>query len=115
MSVMELAVVEDQLSSESQEAVPERIGVKEAVRLARSYLVDLFEDETLLNLRLEEVELNSRGDEWLITYGFTAPEPARHPLSVMAPAGPREYKIVSVDAYDGSLRSVKIRSLERIS
>ncbi|CCF85538.1 hypothetical protein [Nitrolancea hollandica] len=105
----------DNLSNDDT-AAQSGVTVKEAVRLARAYLLDLFENESLPNLRLEEVELSDDGSHWLVTYGFTASEKdIEQPL--FKGFGPsttrtrRDYKIIKINAQTGEPVSMTIREL----
>ena len=46
------------------------MNVKEAVVAAKSYVSDLFSDEGLTNLGLEEIEHNDARGELYVTLGF---------------------------------------------
>ena len=47
--------------------------VKEAVANAKQYLADLFREEGLSDLGLEEVEFDESTDSWCVTLGFSRP------------------------------------------
>ena len=47
---------------------------REAVELAKSYVVEMFDAEPIKEVGLEEVEL--QGGSWLVTIGFTRVWPA---------------------------------------
>ena len=47
--------------------------MKEAARAARKCIDDLFQDEEIAQIGLEEVEFDSKADDWKITIGFTRP------------------------------------------
>ena len=47
--------------------------VKEAVTKARTYIADLFQDEGIENVGLEEVVFEDGEDVWKITIGFNRP------------------------------------------
>lgn len=92
------------------------VTVKEAVSRARVFLIDLYENESLPNLRLEEVELSDDGSHWLVTYGFAASEQdIEHPFSkILGPSTTRtrrDYKIIKIDARTGKPLSMTIREL----
>ena len=57
--------------------------VKEAVRAAKEYVVDLFDGEEIDYVGLEEVEFDHESDQWKITIGFSrpwiVPRPYRQP------------------------------------
>ena len=90
--------------------------VKEAVRVAKQHIADLFQDERVVNIGLEEVEFDAFSNRWLVTIGFSRPWD-RSPTSplVAAITAPPEYrrsmKIVSIDD-QGKIQSVKDRQAE---
>ena len=45
--------------------------VKEAVRTAKNYVAELFTDETIGDVGLEEVVFNDTSNNWEITIGFS--------------------------------------------
>ena len=60
--------------------------VREAVAVAKGYLTNLYTDEAIEHLGLEEVEFDECSDTWRVTLGFSrpwdrAPLPERHPLA----------------------------------
>ena len=52
--------------------------VKEAAKLAKDYVADLFAEEGIGNLGLEEIELVADGHYWVVTVGFSRPWDQRH-------------------------------------
>ena len=88
-----------------------KIGVKDAVRIAAEYVRDLFSDERIEDLRLEEVETSDDGENWFITLGFSRPELRRDSQPLIERLRPleREYRQVHILAKTGDVRSVKIR------
>ena len=87
--------------------------VKEAVRTAKAYLVDLFEDEQITNVGLEEVLFDEESAVWRITIGFSRSWDLKGPLSVtMAGASPdRSYKMLSISDATGKVESLRDRVL----
>ena len=79
--------------------------VKQAVTIAKEHIVELFEDEEILNLGLEEVEFDDEG-VWRITIGFSRPW-NRNVGSVLSGDNGRSYKIVVLSDKDGHVLSVK--------
>jgi len=82
------------------------IDVRQAVILAEKYFAEL---STRGGILFEEVELAENGNHpsWLVT--LSAPSPG----SVFVGAGPptaRDYKVFKINAEDGTLESVKIRT-----
>lgn len=91
------------------------IGVKEAAAAAERYARELYSDQEIRYLRLEEVEMSNDGRFWNITLGWTEPEPTRLPAALSSVAvlhsPQRVYKIFRVDAEKGEVRSMKIRDV----
>ena len=79
--------------------------VKQAVAIAKEHILDLFEDEDITDLGLEEVELDDYG-VWRITIGFTRPWNLSIG-SVLGAENSRSYKILVVTDEDGRVVSVK--------
>ena len=79
--------------------------VKQAVKLAKDHIADLYRDEEILNVGLEEVELD---DErvWRITIGFSRPWD-RKIGNVLSGEDPRSYKIVLINEENGYVFAVK--------
>lgn len=46
------------------------IEVKEAVKMAKKYIADLYEGESITEIGLEEVKRNDDMGQWLVTIGF---------------------------------------------
>ena len=99
--------------------------VKEAARTAREYISDLFADENVKHVGLEEVEFDHVSRIWNITIGFSRPWelsedrplPSFSSGSVLdelkppPPSTQRSYKIVRVCDNDGHVISVTNRAL----
>lgn len=90
--------------------------VKEAVNQAKRYVAQLFADEQIVNLGLEEVEFDDAGPTWSVTVGFSRPwesetvSPAMRSLSPFGPSSYRRcYKVVRVADDTGHVLSVKNR------
>ena len=47
--------------------------VKEAAKLAKEYVADLFAEEGIGNVGLEEIELGADCGSWVVTVGFSRP------------------------------------------
>jgi hypothetical protein len=88
------------------------IEVKQAVANAVRFLRELYGEEALEDVRLEEVEVSEDENVWCITLGFCFPDggSASSDLAAALSLPPeREYKIVTVSASTGDVRSMKIR------
>ena len=73
--------------------------VKEAVATAKKYLADVFAQEGISNLGLEEVEFDDQLREWRVTLGFSRSWDSNNPLAnVMGLRSnlPRSYKVVHI-------------------
>ena len=97
--------------------------VKESARAAKRYVADIFSDEEIRDVRLEEIELDDAGI-WHITVSFLrpaeAPDQPERPVTQQLvlgiglprlPALQRSYKIVDIDDGSGRVRAVKHRVL----
>lgn len=100
------------------------IEVTQAVRLARQYANDFYQDEDIKNLGLEEVVFDDDSREWRITLGYdshrvktieTAPN-HYSAVSMLTPTNIeketlREYKTFRIGADDGSFKGMLIRDV----
>ena len=92
--------------------------VKQAAQAARKYVTDVFADDTISYIALEEVEFDEGSDVWRITLSFLRPTGTKNSLDVIAPGlsrgenVQRSYKIVNVDDQSGRVISVKHRVLK---
>lgn len=90
--------------------------VQEAVARAKEYVREVYADEKIRFVGLEEVELN--GSEWRITIGFSRPwdSPRKDVLAEVMkrhpprPPEPRTYKLVIVRDSDGAVLAVRHRN-----
>ena len=80
--------------------------VKQAVATAKQHIAELFAEEEILNLGLEEVEWDELEKSWRITIGFSRPW-NRNVGSVLSGENSRSYKIVILNDEDGRVLSVK--------
>ena len=85
------------------------LDVKQAVVIAKRYIADLFADEGVVNLGLEEVDFDDTRDLWRITLGFSRVwDASGRDLNHMFATARRDYKVVSIDS-TGRVLSVKNR------
>lgn len=85
---------------------------KEAIVKAKNYFVDMFAEEGITNIGLEEVRRENQDDNWLITLGFSWAWDAKSSIAALAgrPVNlPRFYKTVRIKDADGSLVSITNR------
>jgi hypothetical protein len=87
--------------------------VKEAVALAKQSISEVFAEEPMIDLGLEEVEFDDSSGAWLITFGFSRPWDDIKIANPFAAIGgvkkKREYKVVRVSDGDKKMLSVKNR------
>ena len=96
--------------------------VKQAMRIAREYVEQVYADTQIRDVMLEEVSTSEDGSKWYVTIGFTRPELQLKPrlgdtaetaLLVGRPLE-RDYKQVTVDDETGEVVSMQIRSLASV-
>lgn len=99
------------------------ITAREAIDAAYIFINSLYDSEELIDLALEEIELSSDEQHWLVTLGFTRVLSKSLEEKVVAPWEPvadamyrheyaqREYKIIEVDAETSHADSMKIRKI----
>ena len=100
--------------------------VKESTQTAKRYIAEVFSDENIRDIRLEEVELDDASGVWRITVSFLRPaqapeQPGRSAIEGLAlgigvRSRPlrRAYKVVEIDDGSGRVRAVKHRVLEDV-
>ena len=89
------------------------MGPKDAAAYAKRYVAELFGDETIGELGLEEIDFDYEVNEWKITVGFSRPWPTpRDPKGIgfQLPAN-RSYKMVRISEDGERIISVKDRAL----
>lgn len=89
------------------------MNVKSAVRMAKNHVTDLFEDEQIMNVGLEEVEYDDSKNFWRITIGFSRPWDQKKSLAASLVEGHqrRSYKLLLVDDSTGKVHPVTDRLL----
>lgn len=88
--------------------------VKEAVQTAKEHVAEIFADESIANVGLEEVEFDEMKQVWAITIGFSRFW-GRIGDVVRALDGnaARTFKIVRIEDKTGRVQSVKHRTVTR--
>jgi hypothetical protein len=93
--------------------------VRQAIAQAKAYLREVYADEGLTDLGLEETDFDETRGEWLITLGFFRPwnnpraaaqsalDAIGYPLGAADPRR-RTYKVVTISK-DGTIRAMKNR------
>lgn len=83
--------------------------VKQAVDIAKRYVADLFSEEGVVNLGLEEIDYDESQSVWRITLGFSrVRDLSGRDLNPVFAMARRDYKVVSIDN-SGRVLSVKNR------
>ncbi len=95
-----------------------RISVKQAVHIARDYILELYDGQDLPNLMLEEVQMTDDDQHWLITFGFDTNRPTQImndpyslPLQRIRSQYVREYKRITLSANTGDVVGMTIREI----
>ena len=95
------------------------MNVKEAVQTAKAHIAEIFEDEKIARIGLEEVEFDSATDEWRVTIGFNRPwdadnstSPASITASLMSELyRTRAFKVVRIKDDTGEVCAISDRLL----
>jgi hypothetical protein len=87
------------------------LGLQEAVQRATEILEELYPNQELRHVLLEEIELSKNGT-WYVTLGFTRPGTLAS-AGVLAPSSAnRVYKEIRINAQTGEFEGMKDRLLE---
>ncbi len=91
--------------------------VKEAVGIAKGYVIDLFAEEAITHVALEEVVFDEPSGDWKVTIGFT-PRWNQFNAALTSALGNghpdsrnRSYKVVRIRDLDGRVISLTDRLL----
>ena len=86
---------------------------KEAIGKAKLWVSEIFDDEKISDLGLEEVKYDLSASEWLITLGFSRPWNSSRNLVQVIQGGStmreRTYKVVRVKDPSGDVVAVENR------
>ena len=88
--------------------------IKEAIKKAISCVNDLFSDEKIEHVGLEEARYNEEEGSWEITIGFSRQwdDSKSNPvLSELFVSPRRYYKIVKIDDASGEVKAIEIREV----
>ncbi len=90
--------------------------VKDAINIAKTYITEVFADEHVSNLGLEETEYDAGTGGWSVTVGFARPwnTPRTRAQEVLENLGAvsglrRTFKVITI-ADDGTVISMKNRT-----
>ena len=90
--------------------------VKEAAKLAKEYVADLFAEEGIGNVGLEEIELKQgpNGPLWTVTVGFSRPwdQGGLASITLGQKGLRRSYKVLRIDNQSGKVESIRDRILQ---
>jgi len=88
------------------------MNVRQAVAIAKKSLAEIFSEEAISNLGLEEVEFDEPSGAWSVTLGFSRPwDLSKGAVAAIVGQGRREYKIVRIDDTTEKLLSIKNREI----
>ena len=89
------------------------MAVKEAVGTAKTYVADLFADEGITYVGLEQVVFDELTGDWKVTIGFSRPwNQLNAVVTALSPdRHGRAYKVVHIKDRDGSVASLTDRLL----
>ncbi len=98
------------------------IDVKEAVKIARDFATELYQDEEVSNIGLEEVNFDETTQQWAVTIGFDTNRKKvsrpNKPLSIIGNLNNeiseepiRAYKVIRLDAEKGEFKGMKMRQV----
>ncbi|MBS9780037.1 MAG: hypothetical protein KGV51_05355 [Moraxellaceae bacterium] len=98
------------------------IDVKKAVKIARDFTTEIYEDEEVANISLEEVNFDDTTQQWAVTIGFDTNRKKisrpNKPLSIIgnlnneiSEEAIRAYKVVHLDAEDGEFKGMTMRQV----
>lgn len=90
------------------------IEVTQAVKLARQFFNELYQDEDIQNLKLEEVVIDDDSNEWRITLGYDSnfSKETNHVFSEkVINKTLRLYKRIHIDADEGNFKGMFIREV----
>jgi hypothetical protein len=81
--------------------------VKQAIAIAKDFVVDVMADEGPTNVGLEEVRFDDQAGNWLVTIGFSRPWNAG-PLAAWSNSR-RDYRMITVSDADGRAMAMQLR------
>lgn len=88
---------------------------KEAIGRAKASVAQLFAEENVEDIRLEEIRFDDRLDCWMITIGFERPRRVSiNGIGVDLGRGQRDYKIVSISDKTGKTVAVSTWAEPRV-
>ena len=100
-----------------REEIDSMIDAKEAVKIAKEYLSEMYDTSKLRDVLLEEVDMSEDGQLWQVTIGFTRhlESTSEGPMATLIGSSgqyKREYRVFSLDVESGMVKSMKMRSVD---
>jgi len=91
--------------------------VKQAVKIAKTQVTDLFADEEIVDVGLEEVEFDDSVGVWTVTIGFSRPWDQKNVLTTALGEGQpgRSYKVLQIAGKDGRMVSMRDHFLNELN
>ena len=83
--------------------------VKQAVQMAKEHVGEIFADEPIENVGLEEVEFDELNKVWVVTIGFLRYWGRPRDNIIRALSTARDFKIIRIEDESGRVQSVKHR------
>lgn len=87
------------------------IEVKQAVKIAKDYIADLYAEESIVDIGLEEVLKDETGGKWLVTVGFYRQD-GGDAANKFLKLRTRQYKRVEIDDSPLSTQPGKVLSVQ---
>ena len=87
------------------------IEVKQAVKIAKDYIADLYSEESIADIGLEEVLKDDSGAKWLVTIGFYRQDEGDAANKFLKLRN-RQYKRVEIDDSPNSVEPGKVLSVK---
>ena len=90
------------------------IEVTQAIKLARRFFNEIYQDEAIQNLMLEEVVIDDDSNEWRITFGYDShigKEANTIFSEKITSKTPRVYKKIHIDADEGDFKGMFMREV----
>ena len=90
------------------------VDAKQAVKMAMEYLKEMYDTKEFKDIMLEEVELSEDNQYWNVIIGFARRQVSTSEGPMASLVGKteqykREFKIFTIDAESGIVRSMKIK------
>lgn len=87
--------------------------LREVVRIAKEYICEIYSDDKIGQIRLEELTIEPEDDLWLVTIGFghRIKNPLLPPLAETV-YGDRQYKVVHIKRDNGEVVAMTDRMLK---